>query len=149
MFSRWENTLCMNMDFEKLKEFRNNAPGLISELGIYITDLEEGYARLVMPVTEKVGNVIGTIHGGAIFALADTAGGAAAYTRGHYVTTVDGDISYLNPPLGAKELVATARELKYGKTILVYEIQITDEKEHPIAQAKITYFRLQKKLELV
>lgn len=133
------------MDFVKLMEVRNDTPGFAREIGIVVKEITDGYAKVDMKIDESHINPLGTVHGGAIFSLADTAGGAAATSKGNYVTTVSGDINYLNPAIGVKCLTAKTRELKAGKKILVYDVTILDETEKVIAEARMTYYNLNKK----
>lgn len=136
------------MEFQKLIDFRNSVPGFTKEMGMVVTEAADGYARVEMEITKEHGNPIGSVHGGVIFALADTAGGVAATSKGNYVTTVSGDINYLNPAIQVKKLIATTRELKAGKNILVYDVTVTDENEKVIAEARMTYYNLHKEVEL-
>ena len=135
------------MDYNKLKEFRNSAPGLIKELGLQAVEVSAGYARMEMDIDERHVNPIGSVHGGAIFTLADSAGGTAAMSRGSFVTTVNGSINYLNPAINVKKLIADTRELKAGKNILVYDVAIRDERGQVIAEARMTYYSLHQPFE--
>ena len=135
------------MDYNKLKEFRNNASGLTKELGQQVMEVSAGYARVEMDIDERHINPIGSVHGGAIFSLADSAGGVAAMSRGSFVTTVTGSINYLNPAINVKKLIADTRELKAGKNILVYDVAIWDESGQAIAEAHMTYYSLHKPFE--
>lgn len=136
------------MDFQKLIDFRNNASGFTKEMGMTVTEVSDGYARVEMDIDERHGNPIGSVHGGVIFALADTAGGVAATSKGSFVTTVTSDINYLNPAIGVKKLIATTRELKVGKNVLVYDVTIRDEKDKVIAESRMTYYSLHKEVDL-
>lgn len=135
------------MDYKKLMEFRNSASGLRKELGLQVVEVSAGYARMEMDIDERHVNPIGSVHGGAIFALADSAGGTAAMSRGSFVTTVDGSIHYLNPAINVKKLIADTRELKAGKNILVYDVAVRDEKGQAIAEAHMTYYSLHQPFE--
>ncbi len=128
------------MDFEKLKEIRNT--GFIREVGFDTTEIHEGYARGEMTLASKHGNPIGSIHGGVIFTIADTIGGAAATSRGRYVTTLSGNINYLRPAMNCKKLIGESREIKVGKNVCVYDVIITDETGREIAMATMTYYYL-------
>lgn len=136
------------VEFHKLMDFRNNFPGFTREMGMKVTDISDGYARVEMEIDARSANPIGSVHGGVIYALADTAGGVAATSKGSFVTTVTGDINYLNPAIGVTKLVATTREVKVGKNILVYDVSITDEKENSIAEARMTFYSLHKEVIL-
>ena len=135
------------MDYNKLKEFRNSSLGLIKELGLQVVEVSAGYARIEMDIDERHVNPIGSVHGGAIFALADSVGGTAAISRGSLVTTAAGSINYLNPAINVKKLTADTRELKAGKNILVYDVAIRDESGQAIAEASMTYYSLHKPFE--
>lgn len=135
------------MDYNKLKEFRNNASGLRKELGTQVIEISAGYARMEMDIDERHLNPIGSVHGGAIFALADSAGGTAAMSRGSFVTTVNGSIHFLNPAINVKKLIAETQELKAGKNILVYDVAVRDENGQAIAEACMTYYSLHKPFE--
>lgn len=128
------------MNFEKLSELRNT--GFIHEIGMEVLEIREGYARELLRVHPTHVNPIGSVHGGVIFTLADTVGGTAAISRGRMVTTVSGNINYLNPAIDCEELIGEAREIKVGKKMGVYEVTITNETGKTIAVATMTYFYL-------
>lgn len=137
------------MEYQKLLDYRNNHPGFTKNMGMKVTQVSDGFAKVEMDITEKHGNPIGSVHGGVIYALADTAGAVAATSKGSFVTTVTGDINYLNPAIGVKKLTAATRELKAGKNVLVYDVAVTDETERVIAEARMTYYSLHKKVDFL
>jgi len=102
------------------------------------------YARGKMRIESKHINRIGSVHGGAIFSLADTIGGCAAASNGTAAATISGNINYLSPAINTKEIIAVARIIKSGKNILVYNIDLFDEKEKLLATATFTYFAINK-----
>lgn len=137
------------MKFQDLINYRNGCPGFTKEMGIVITEVKEGYARAEMELDGRSDNPIGSIHGGVIFAIADTVGGVAATSHGSYVTTVSGSINYLNAAMqGTRKLVATTRELKAGRNVLVYDVTVSDEQDLVIAEARMSYYSLHKPVEL-
>ncbi len=134
------------MDFDKLKKIRNM--GFIKEIGFVITDIREGYAKGEMELKPMHANPIGSTHGGVIFSIADTVGGAAASSRGRFVTTVSGNINYLSPAMNCRKLIGESREIKVGKKMCVYEVTITNELDKVIAVATMTFFYLDNKVKL-
>lgn len=74
---------------------RNEKNTFVRENGIQISELRDGYAKVMMTVSSKHLNPIGSIHGGCLFTVADATAGAAAATCGKPVTTVDTNIHYL------------------------------------------------------
>jgi acyl-CoA thioesterase len=78
--------------------------------GIAIEEARAGYARIAMPVSDRMLNDHGTAHGGAIFTLADTAFAYAC--NSHDVVTVAqaASISFLGPARPGDRLIAEAQE---------------------------------------
>lgn len=132
------------MDFEKLKQIRNM--GFIKEVGVDF-EIHEGYAKGMLVLQPKHMNPIGSVHGGVLFTMADTVGGAAATSRGRYVTTVSGNMNYLRPAMNCKCIVGESREVKIGKNMCVYEVMITDDTGKEIALATMTYYYLSEIME--
>jgi uncharacterized protein (TIGR00369 family) len=113
-------------------------------LGIEVEDADEGEARLKLNARAEHLNPAGSVHGGAIATLVDTAMGEAVATdSGDRVpATVEIKINYLEP---AKPgiLVATARTRRPGKRFLVLEAEVVQEEtgEH-VAYATGTFTTL-------
>lgn len=136
------------MDYNKLIEHRNNSNGFARLMGIVTEEIREGYARARLTVKPEFMNPIGSVHGGCIFTLADVVGGSAAASHGNLITTISADINYLKAAINVKELTAVASELKYVKNILVYEVNIFDESNNLLAKATLSYFNMNKTIEL-
>lgn len=135
-------------NFGKMIEHRNGLGGFASDIGIKMLSISEGYAKAEINIEKKHLNPGNSVHGGCIFSLADTVGGAAAWSRGNYVVTSSSNINYLNPAIESKRLIGIAKEIKFGKKILVYDVEIWDEKDRLIAKVTNTYYNLGKKLDL-
>ena len=135
-------------NFGKMIEHRNGLGGFASDIGIKILSISEGYAKAEINIEKKHLNPGNSVHGGCIFSLADTVGGTAAWSRGNYVVTSSSNINYLNPAIESKRLIGIAKEIKFGKKILVYDVEIWDEKDRLIAKVTNTYYNLGKKLDL-
>lgn len=111
-------------------------------LGIEVTEMGEGYARLVMPFDEKLTQPYGLVHGGALFSIADS---AAAVAIGSVVddkkfVTIEMKINFLLPVKdGIVE--SEARIIRKGKRIIPVEIDISN-KERLVAKATATYIIL-------
>lgn len=129
-------------ELNKMKDLRNTDHGFNQDIGVVITELGEGRAMGEIKITDGHRNYVGSVHGGVLFTLADTIGGAAALTEGNRLTTVNGDIHYLSPALAVEKIVATAQVIKSGKTISVVEVKITDEKGKLLTTSTMTYYNL-------
>ncbi len=85
-------------------------------------------------------NGFGTIHGGAIFALADQAFGLAANLAGESEVAVSASIKYLAPAKGRIEAVACrVDENEYAS---VYRVQVCDEAGRLIALFQGTGYKV-------
>ncbi len=98
-------------------------------------ELEEaaaGHAIARMLITENHLNSHGTVHGGAIFALADTVFAAASNSHGVPAVAINASISYLK---GVKSgiLTASATQVSLNTTLAVYEVRVTSEQSELVA----------------
>ena len=91
-------------------------------------------------------NILGIVHGGVLYSLADTVGGTAAMTgRDYAVPTVDGTIHYLKAGKNTSKIIARAQEIQNGYAFSVCECKIYDDKETLLASATMTYYHLRKR----
>lgn len=125
------------MDFEKLKELRN--VGFNKAVGVVTTEISEGYAKAEIEIGPQHINPIGSVHGGVLFTIADITAGAAATSRGRYMTTMSSNMNFLRPAINCKKLYGETREIKLGKQVCVYEVTITDDAGREIAIATVTF----------
>ena len=131
------------MTLEKIIRFRTIHNRFMQMLGIRVIKVEEGYARCSMEIQDDFFNPNNSVHGGAIFTLADCVSGYAAASYGMRCTTMDAVISYLKPALAkSKTLYGEAKEIKHGKTVSVYDVWVTDEHETLIAKCTFTFYNL-------
>ena len=99
------------MKNEKIIDENGMIEGFVKETGIHIVTREDGYARGYFEATDRHANPNASIHGGMLFTLADTIGGAAAESRGRTVTTVSSSINFLKPAFEGDVLTAEAIEI--------------------------------------
>jgi acyl-CoA thioesterase len=112
-------------------------------LGMEVVDVSPGQASVRMTVREEMLNAMGTPHGGAVFALADTALAVASNSHGPMAVALDVSITYCRPaPVGAV-LTATAVEENLTRSTGLYNITVTSEDGKLIAVARGTVFRKQ------
>ena len=118
-----------------------------ASLGIELLEVEQGRVLAKMRDREKLHNIYGDMHGGALYSMADNLAGIAAASYGYYVTTVNGSIQYLKAVRGVDEILCEARVIKPGKTISVVHVDIWDAKGNLYNTAEFTYFNLRPKKE--
>ena len=100
--------------------------GAMRLIGARMSRLEPGYCEIELPYRDDLTQQHGLFHGGFVSAIADTAGGYAAYSlfsADDSVLTVEYKINLLAPGAGDK-LVAIARVKKSGRTLTVCELEV-------------------------
>ncbi|WP_124980784.1 hotdog fold thioesterase [Nonlabens xiamenensis] len=120
---------------------------LMETLDIEFVDVGEDFLTGRMPVTSKVHQPDGVLHGGASVALAESVGSAASYM---FLDTDQFAIRGLeisaNHTRSKKDghIFATARFLHKGRTTQLWEIRIEDEQQQLISICKLTTIALKK-----
>jgi uncharacterized protein (TIGR00369 family) len=105
--------------------------GAMRLIGASMTRVEPGYCEIELPYREDLTQQHGLFHGGFVSAIADTAGGYAAYTlfpAEDSILTVEYKINLLAPAAGDK-LVASARVKQAGRTLTVCELEVKAMKQ--------------------
>jgi 1,4-dihydroxy-2-naphthoyl-CoA hydrolase len=138
------------MDKEKVLQICNAmAKGnLMETFEIEFVDVGADFLSARMPVTPKVHQIHGVLHGGATVALAETVGSAAVP-----VLSQDPTVSIVGIEISANHLksvssgyvTATAKPLRMGKNIQLMEIRVTDEDDNLISHCKLSTFSRPKK----
>ena len=138
------------MNKEKVLEICNTMVkgNLMETLDIEFVDVGEDFLSARMPVTPKVHQIHGLLHGGATVALAETVGSAAVP-----VLSQDPTVSIVGIEISANHLksvssgyvTATAKPLRMGKIIQLIEIRVTDEEDNLISHCKLSTFSRPKK----
>src|ERR1700728_3434169 len=101
-----------------------------------------GRVRLQMKVEPRDLQVHGVVHGGALAALADTAGGLASYMAcplGTRVATVEMKINFLEA-VEAGNVTAEAEVVRLGRHIAVTDCDLRDDSGRLVAKALMTFF---------
>jgi len=109
-------------------------------LGVEILDHSPGAARARMPIRAHHLNSAGTVHGGAIFSLADAAFAVASNSHGPLSMAINVSISFF---LAVTEgvLYAEAEEASLAPKLATYVIRVTDDRGRRIALFQGTVYR--------
>ena len=140
----------MTFDKEKILQYCNHVSKntLMQTLNIEYTDAGEDFLVATMPVNSAVHQPMGLLHGGATVALAESVGSAAS------MLFVNSDVSEVRGieiaanHLKAKRdgiVTATAKIVHKGRSIHLWEIRITDERNNLISLCKLTNMILPKR----
>lgn len=105
---------------ERVRDSFNRQPAM-HLIGAFISNVEPGFCEVTLPVTEKVTQQHGFVHGGITGMIADSAAGYSAFSLmppDSSPLTVEYKINMLNPAQGER-LVARARVIKSGRTLVI------------------------------
>jgi len=106
-----------------------------------LAEVKKGWARVRVPFRDHLTNSNGVLHGGVLFAAADSATGAALISlaqKGQTVATIELKISYLQPVAGL-DIFAEAEIIQKGSRTAVSEVCVHDAEGNLVAKALGTY----------
>ena len=115
----------MVLDEDKIKKFFKG-DRLAEYLGIELVDVSSGGAVAKMEIKDEHLNGINTVHGGAIFTLADFAFAVAANSHGRVTVAINVSISFMKAATMGT-LTATAMEVSLNPKISTYTVNINDD----------------------
>jgi len=110
-------------------------------LGIEWIEMGENFIKARMPVDKRTKQPFGLLHGGASCVLAETIGSVASYlvidVSKFNCVGIEINANHIR---SAKSgfVIGKATPLQLGKTIHVWDIKITDEKEKLICVCRLT-----------
>lgn len=121
--------------------------GLMNHLGARMSRIAPGRVHIVLPSRPEVTQQHGYFHAGATSAIADSAGGYAAYTlfpEDTEVLTVEYKINLLAPAVG-DHIEAVGTVLKAGRTLTVCQLEafaVHDHRHSLVANGQQTLIRV-------
>ena len=129
---------------EKIRKFFEN--DRFADLSnIEVVSISPGKASAQMEVQEMHLNGVGTVHGGALFTLADFTFALAANSHGTVTVAINANISYLKA-VSEGLLTAEARELSSGGRIASYTVNIYNEDRDLVAVFQGMAYRKREKI---
>lgn len=117
--------------------------GFMKYTNMHLEKIEKDSIVLSLKIDDNSLNPEKYVHGGLIFALADSAMGMCAFLKSKKAVTIDANINYLKPTTGSI-IYAIATPIKQGKTISHYEAKIYNEKKELTAISTSTYYYIEK-----
>lgn len=121
---------------------------LMETLDIEFTEAGEDYLIAKMPVTPKVHQPDGVLHGGATVALAESVGSMASYLflnhDDFFVRGIEISANHLKS-ISTGNVFAKATFIHKGRTTQLWDIKITDDADNLISVVKLTTITLPKK----
>ena len=113
-------------------------------LGIELVDVRPRAAAVRMTVRSEMLNGFGVCHGGATFALADSALAFAANTNGHVTVAIENSISYPASVAAGDVLTAVATEESAANRLAFYTVRVTKQDDSVVALFRGTVYRTQR-----
>jgi uncharacterized protein (TIGR00369 family) len=117
-------------------------PPIMRTLGIEPVEFGEGRAQFALDPQELHYNPLGTVHGGVLATLLDSATGCAVHSllpAGTGYTTLDLNSRYLRPVTAATgRIIATGVVLSKGARTALAQARLTDERDRLLAHATST-----------
>ena len=121
---------------------------LMETLDIEFIDLGVDFLTAKMPVSPKVHQPYGQLHGGATAALAESVGSAASNffidNESQFINGIQLSINHIKSKREGV-VFATAKNIHKGRSTHLWEVVITDEGGQLIAIAKMTNIVLEKR----
>jgi acyl-CoA thioesterase len=112
---------------------------------IELLEATHGHARAKMTLHPHHWNGLGTVHGGAIFTLADFAFAAACNSHGTMAVALNASITFMKAAK-AGTLWAEARELSKNFKVGSYSIEVKDDQGDLVAQFQGLAYRKKDRL---
>jgi len=126
----------------------SNKGTLMETLEIEYIDVGENFLIAKMPVTSKVYQPDGVLHGGATVALAESVGSAASYVfldgQKFFIRGIEISANHVKS-ISEGEVFAKATILHKGRTTQLWDIRITDAEDNLISLCKLTTVALPRK----
>lgn len=116
------------------------------KLDIKAKKIEPGYALVEMKFTKDLQNLLGTMHGGAIFSLIDEAFELSSNSYGTIAVALNMNITYFAAPELNSTLRAEAKEVNRTNRTGTYQILVTDDKGRQIALCQALAYRKKESL---
>ena len=129
----------MDEYLKKTQDFFKNDIFATEQAGIVILEAKPGYSKCSMKVDRRHLNAVGAVMGGAIFTLADFCFAVAVNgdISNGTIVSVDSTIKYVGKTK-TDTLIAEACEVKSGRTLVFYDIKISDSDGNQVAVTHIT-----------
>jgi uncharacterized protein (TIGR00369 family) len=121
---------------------------LMETLDIEFVDLGVDFLTAKMPVSPRVHQPYGQLHGGATAALAESVGSAASNffidNESQFINGIQLSINHIKSKREGV-VFATAKNIHKGRSTHLWEVVVTDEGGQLIAIAKMTNIVLEKR----
>ncbi len=116
-------------------------PNMATMMGLEFTKLTKEECIATMPVHSATVQPLRMLHGGASVAMAETLASVGAWLhvpKGKTAVGLEINANHHRPVKEGGQVTGRAKPLQLGRTIQVWDISITDEKERLICTSRCT-----------
>ena len=110
-------------------------------LGMELLEINEGFCKLQMKVSNDMLNGFGIAHGGITYSLADSALAFASNSRGIQSVSIETSINHLSKVVEGDTLTAISEEKNLTGRTALYLINIINQNNQAVALFKGIVFR--------
>jgi len=120
----------------------NSEDTFSQQIGMKLIDLQPGFARATLPITDATVNIYKMAHGGAIFSVADQACEAAGNSFGEPAVAIQHSIHFLAAGKSGDFLEATARVTHRSNRVGLIEFEVRNQEGSLLAAGQqLIYFK--------
>ena len=117
---------------KEIKQFFSQEDKFARHSGITLLDVMPGWAKASMKIEPYHFNGAKTVHGGAIFTLADFAFAVASNSHGSMAMGINTSVSFVKAAINGT-LYAEATEQSLNAKLATYNVNITDDNGDVVA----------------
>lgn len=131
------------MDVERIREIINRQPNLSTALGMeFISTPDDDMCMATMKVDERNRQPFGFLSGGASLALAENLAGvgSSSLCPGKICVGINVSGSHVKAVAEGDTVTALARLVQKGKTLHVWNVEITDSQGRTISVVSVTNY---------
>jgi len=125
---------------DKILNFFSKEDHFANHCGMELLEAKPGWARAKMPIQDFHLNGAKTVHGGAIFTLADFTFAVAANSSGRLALAINATTQFIKSARNGI-LYAIAEEVSENRSLGNYQVKITDDQQNLIAMFQGTAYR--------
>ena len=123
----------------RLKELKLRTNSFSDHNSMRIESAGPGHVVYALDIRPESLNPYGMVHGGALYTLADNAGGAAVHSDGRHYVTQTGNLHFLDNR--AQGVIRAAGHVRHrGRSTALVQVDVTDEAGTLLATGEFTYF---------
>jgi len=130
---------------DRIRDFFIEQDKFARHVGIELLEVATGKASAKLEVKPCHLNGAKTVHGGAIFTLADFVFAVAVNSHGNLAVGINTSTSFIQAATGGT-LYASAEEIALNPKLANYQVRVTDQDDRLIAQFQGTAYRKKERL---